>query len=139
MPLIQNISDEKQLVRVQGKNVVINPGEIAEVTESESEVVTLYKSLFQLSQYGASTVKTEKTLEEKIAEFTKKEFKDFAKKEFGIDLNDGQKKDEMIIAFNEAKTLLDDAKNDEDDNKDLNDENDDNLNPPAVWSTQTQN
>ncbi len=47
MPYIQNISDEAQLVRIQGEKKVLNPGEVAEVTESEVSITKSYKRFFQ--------------------------------------------------------------------------------------------
>lgn len=46
MPFIQNISDEAQLVRVQGTKSILKPGEIAEVLESETAITKSYKRLF---------------------------------------------------------------------------------------------
>ena len=47
MPHIQNVSQESQLVRVMGTKRVLNPGEVAEVTEQEENITKTYKSLFK--------------------------------------------------------------------------------------------
>ncbi len=46
MAFIQNISEEKQLVRVQGEKKTLNPGEIAEVNDQEFGVIKTYSSVF---------------------------------------------------------------------------------------------
>jgi hypothetical protein len=46
MPFVQNISEEVQLLRVQGTKQVVKPGEIAEITDTELKTAKGYRRLF---------------------------------------------------------------------------------------------